>query len=140
MQSGSGKATTDFGLLPIEDTPTPSYTARKKSKSLRAVEPDRNEPLSGLRLGHPVTLYMDDPTPGPTIRRVSEPKKRMIILTPRPWAGAPRNVVLVSVIGKGSAVVQSGNTGKIANLVLAGINPRLATALMDQLHRVFIRR
>lgn len=95
--------------------------------------------LSPLRKGVAVHLWMN--TPNKTGRKTTKGVSRqLVIISPGTSIGFPREVVLVSVIGKGSSLVRPLLGEGIANLVLAGMPASLAKFLMSTLNRVIKER
>lgn len=113
------------------------YTPEAKSKTLPGEELDAfARALIPLTEGKIVLMSMDAPRLQ-VVKRIRKQTARLVVLTPGPAMGAKRNVVLVSIVGSGSALVRIEKPAKVANLVLAGMPAKLANALMDTIHRVF---
>jgi len=84
-----------------------------------------------------VILSMDDPRMR-VVKKLSAPKKKAVVLVPGTLMGMTGKVVLISVVGSGSAVMNIDQPKQVANLVLAGMPARLAGILMEKLHRIFL--
>lgn len=122
-------------------TPDKGYNGLSKSQSFRLSKRKPTHPLSPLAEGKAVVLTMDVGAHNPGIRRVSPPRPTPVVLTPGPIFGAPPGAILVSVIGKGSAVVYPFRRPEtaLAELVSAGMPSRLAHALMADCRRLMQR-
>lgn len=91
--------------------------------------------LTPLSAGKSVALWMDDSRKKGN-RINAESKRKLVVLIPGPVAGLPKGTVIVCIIGSGSCIVRVDQPTKVADLVLAGIPAKLATSLMDNVHRV----
>lgn len=118
------------------------YNGLSKSKPFRVdtVKSSTTEPLAGLADGKSVAITMGfNVSTGK--RSVSPPRRDfLIVLTPGTSFGAKPGTLLVSVVGKGSAVVNPFLDRGVSSLVLAGIPSALARGLMAQCRRVMFRR
>ena len=92
--------------------------------------------LAPLRQGDSVKLWMERPQKAEPKKGAERSPKILVILTPGQALGFPRKSLLVSVIGKGSAVVDLSNPKNVANLVLAGVPARLAHELLKRVSRL----
>lgn len=95
--------------------------------------------LNPVSKGKVVHLWMD--TPNKTGKKTTRDLRRqLVIISPGTCVGFPREVVLISVIGKGSSLVRPIKGDGVANLVLAGMPASLAKLLMSTLNRVMKER
>lgn len=121
---------------PLEPRAATGYNQGSKSKSFRDVAVRRpRSPLDPLLEGKSVTLRMSVPdTSGK--KRVGERKPFIVVIVPGSLIGSTSDVFLVSVIGRGSAVVSPRRSPRTGSLILSGVPPRLASALMDEFRRI----
>lgn len=134
-----------LGRPPVLGIATPTRTAyndHARSESSLEKADSFLGVLTPLNKGKSVALWMDDPRRGDVknthknAHKNAEPRRRLVVLIPGPAAGLPKGAVIVCVIGSGSCIVRVDQPTKVADLVLAGIPARLATILMDTVHRV----
>lgn len=124
----------DRGTIASPSGITYNDTQRNKS-SLDADIDWLLQKLHPVRTGKVVHLWMD--LPSKTGRKTTKSERRqLVVLSPGTTIGFPREVVLVSVIGKGSSLIRPLLADGIADLVLAGMPARLAKLLMSTLKRV----
>ena len=86
--------------------------------------------LSPLLQGHCVTLTLEQP------QKRGTKKNQLITIVPGIHFGFRDSLVVVSVIGSGSAIVDC-KMKKISNLCMAGIPAKLATALAVKLFTLY---
>lgn len=94
------------------------------------------EVLRPLTQGKTVVLRMMEPGFRTTKVINTGMKQKIVILVP----GAAMDIegaLLISVIGRGSTIIEAAGTIKVANLVLAGMPEKLAKALVEKLHILF---
>ena len=123
----------------IADSRNLPYTGRQRKEfSLDAADDAWFRYLLPLRLGKPVRMWMYLPQTAAK-KTHSKPRQKLAIIQPGACAGLPPELILISILGSGSAVVHPFRDEGVASLVLAGMPARLAKALMNQLHRIFKR-
>ena len=111
----------------------PSYTTNSKSQSFRIAAQERKNVLAPLADGRPVTLEMKLPRPMAAKKKSVEGKPTLVVITPGPLFGADRDVFLVSVIGKGAALIAPIRSKSTADLVMSGFPARIASMLLREL-------
>ena len=111
---------------------TPTYNGTARSESSPEKADNFLRVLAPLNTGKSVALWMDHPR---AVRKNAENRRQLVVLIPGPVAGLPKGTVLVCVVGSGSCIVKADAPTKVADLVLAGIPAKLATSLMDSVHR-----
>lgn len=90
--------------------------------------------LRPLREGKPVAFALIPAKRESKIKRVVEPKDKIITIMPGTLLNLPRRVVVVSVIDNGSCIVEI-NCNVILGLVRAGIPAKLARILLNKLRQ-----
>ena len=122
---------------PIELGSVPPYNRGSKSKSFRVTVARPKSPLSPLSTGSIVKLFMDTTVVvGYGKKRTAKQKRELVIVTPGKLFGASIYFLLVSVVGKGCAVIDLRDGRSIAKLMLAGMPKEAASILMAESHRV----
>lgn len=125
-------STTSLAIASQADS---AYTGdQRKDFSLDAKLDWFLQTLSPLRHGKLVKLWMDNPRFS-TLKNFRGKKQLLVILTPGVAFGQQQSLVLVSVVGAGSAIVNSNTPNNISGLVLAGMKPQLARELTSRLHK-----
>ncbi len=110
----------------------PSYNGSTRNKFSLVADPDRFiQALAPLRSGKSVLLWLEPPKSKTKNFRGRD--KFLVALTPGQGIGFPSSAILVSVVGKGSAIVRLDEPKKVADLVLAGVPAKLANVLVDKL-------
>lgn len=92
--------------------------------------------LAPLRSGRTVSMWMDVPQKASTLKRRNAPKRTLVVLTPGQSFGLPREALLVSLVGKGSALLDLTRQRSVADLVLAGMSAKLAKELFSRVARL----
>lgn len=123
----------------LDSTQCLGYTSPVKSESFPIVAKAAYSVLEPLLFDRSVVLLMELPPEGGKRKKAHE-RPIPVVIVPGPLFGTCPGRFLVSVVGKGSAVVAPMLDVRLANLVLAGMPKRFAHALMDEFRRVFSRR
>lgn len=120
----------------IEYPLTPGYNREQRNEFPLSTESDAFlGALAPLRFGKTVVLTMEDPRFKAIKNYRGTKGTKLVVLVPGS-AMEMKGVVLVSVLGAGSCMVRLNST-QVADLVLAGMPARLASVLMQKLHRIF---
>lgn len=116
------------------------YTSHAKSKSFPVAALPTRSLLAPLMKGKSVVLTMEVPRKKGPLRKPREAPKIHVVIVHWSAIGSPPYTFLVSVLGRGSTLVNLASRASVAGLVLAGIPFRSANALMDEFHRIYLER
>lgn len=116
-----------------------AYNRRTKSKGLGDVDWLVNA-LEPLSKGKTKVLVMTTPAPPRKNQTRDATRNQLVALSPGTLYGFREPLVLVSVIGAGSCIVDPSCKEKLSPLILAGLPPYLAKELfagLARLHRSY---
>jgi hypothetical protein len=117
----------------------PGYTTPMKSQSFHLAAQEPKTPLSPLADGRPATLLMNLPQ-STAVKKIAAGRPIPVVIVPGSIIGASDDSFLVSVIGKGSALIAPIRSSSISELVTAGIPARLAKVLHGELRNITWRK
>lgn len=122
---------------PVAPSPAPTYNVGGRNEF--SLDPNVDpfvQVLAPLLVGRTVKLWMDIPQKPSNLKRAKSSKRTLVVLTPGQSFGLPREALLVSLVGKGCALLDLSRQRSVADLVLAGMSAKLAKELFNRVARL----